>query len=83
MRFRYVGEEPCEWFGFKWLHGVEHDVTDAHAVGKLCSSVLFEAVDEAETVPETVAEAPKKRGGRPRKVAVEVEADADDHAHDN
>lgn len=44
MKFRYVGEEYTEWFGFKWMTGTEHDVTDAHAIGKLSNSVLFEKV---------------------------------------
>lgn len=45
MRFRYKGDEMCEWFGFQWIRGIEHDVTDDHAIGKLKNSVLFEAVD--------------------------------------
>ncbi len=75
MKFRYVGEEYTEWFGFKWLTGTEHDVTDEHAVSKLKISALFQAVDvEPPGAPEAVA-APRR--GRPRKI-VEVEADGDD-----
>jgi hypothetical protein len=65
MKFRYVGEEYTEWFGFKWMTGTEHDVTDAHAIGKLSNSVLFEKADGDE---------PKKRGGRqPKPAAPEQE----------
>jgi hypothetical protein len=63
MKFRYVGEEYTEWFGFKWMTGTEHDVTDAHAIGKLSNSVLFEKVGA-----ETVSDEPKRKGGRPRNV---------------
>jgi hypothetical protein len=44
MKFRYVGDAYTEWFGFKWMTGTEHDVTDPHAIGKLSNSVLFEKV---------------------------------------
>lgn len=64
MKFRYVGEEYTEWFGFKWMTGTEHDVTDEHAIKKLSGSVLFErAGDKAE---------PKKKGG-PKQPAPEPE----------
>jgi hypothetical protein len=75
MKFRYVGEEYTEWFGFKWMTGTEHDVTDAHAIGKLSNSVLFEKVGGAETSMVSVVadkftiEHPgetKRKGGRPR-----------------
>lgn len=78
MRFRYVGEEYTEWFGFKWMTGTEHDVTDEHAVSKLKNSVLFQAVEAA---PPNAPEAAAQRRGRPRKI-VEVEADGDD-AHES
>lgn len=63
MRFRYIGEEYTEWFGFKWMNGTEHDVEDAHAIAKLSNSVLFAKVAEQPS-----AEAVKPRLGRPRKV---------------
>lgn len=56
MKYRYVGDEYTEWFGFKWMTGTEHDVTDEHAVKKLSNSVLFERVGGE-------AAEPKKRGG--------------------
>lgn len=80
MKFRYIGEEFTEWFGFKWMPGTVHDVEDAHAVGKLKNSALFEAVEgEAFSVPMEDAIKPKNKGGRPRKVIeVEAEPDGDD-----
>lgn len=45
MKFRYIGEEYTEFFGFKWMHGTEHEVTDEHAVKKLANSVLFEKIE--------------------------------------
>ncbi|MBK8467830.1 MAG: hypothetical protein IPL32_18620 [Chloracidobacterium sp.] len=73
MKFRYVGEEMTEWFGLKWAPGTQHDVEDAHAIGKLTNSVLFEAV-EGESIDPV-----KNKGGRPRKtVMVEAEANGDD-----
>ena len=78
MKFRYVGEEMTEWFGFKWFPNTEHDVEDAHAIGKLTNSVLFEAV-EGEPLP--VSEPVKNKPGRPRKiVTIEAETDGD---HEN
>lgn len=59
MKFRYIGQEFCEWFGFKWITGIEHDVTDPHAIGKLANSVLFSAVDGASAA---VAEAHETAG---------------------
>lgn len=66
MKFRYVGDEFTEWFGFKWMTGTEHDVTDEHAIRKLSGSVLFERLggDEAE---------PKKKGGRQKAQAPDQE----------
>lgn len=46
MQFRYIGEEYSEIFGFKWMSGTVHDVTDEHAVKKLSGSALFEAVTD-------------------------------------
>jgi hypothetical protein len=63
MKFRYVGEEYTEWFGFKWMAGTVHDVTDEHAIGKLSNSVLFEKVGPSD--PAT--EAPKRRARQPRE----------------
>lgn len=54
MKFKFVGAEPSEFFGFFWSCGVVHDVTDDHAIRKLSNSVLFEAVESAP-----VAELPK------------------------
>lgn len=65
MKFRYVGEEYTEFFGFKWMTGTVHDVTDPHAVGKLSNSVLFEAADNAKPG--------KKRGARPAEDATQEE----------
>lgn len=78
MRFRYVGEEYTEWFGFKWMTSTEHEVTDEHAVSKLNNSVLFQAV---ETEPHSAPEVAAPRRGRPRKV-VEIEADDGDHTNE-
>lgn len=67
MKFRYIGEAYTEWFGFKWMTGTEHDVTDEHAVRKLTGSVLFEKVEEAPPpapVAETVPAAPKPKKQR-------------------
>lgn len=76
MNFKYIGDEITEWFGFKWLPNGEHDVTDAHAIGKLTNSVIFEAVREDATFE---ALPPKNKGGRPRKiVTVEAEPNGDD-----
>jgi hypothetical protein len=74
MKFRYVGEEYTEWFGFKWMTGTEHDVTDAHAIGKLSNSVLFVKVGGADAgmvadvADKFTLEQPreKRKGGRPR-----------------
>lgn len=76
MRFRYIGEEYTEWFGFKWMTGTVHDVTDEHAVKKLAGSALFEAVEEPAAAAPEVLETPKPKLGRPRKVVVE---EANDH----
>ena len=66
MKFRYVGEEYTEWFGFKWMTGTVHDVTDEHAVKKLSGRAHFEKVEGEE---------PKKTQGgrRPRAQAPEQE----------
>ncbi len=63
MKFRYIGAEPTEWFGHQWIKGVEHDITDEHAIRKLTGSVLFETVGEkpakaakAAAKPEPVSE---------------------------
>ena len=64
MRFRYIGEEPATFMGFQWIKGVEHDVTDEHAIKKLSGSCLFEKVGET----------PKRPG---RKPADKAEADAE------
>ena len=66
MKFKYLGDEYTEWFGFKWITGMVHDVTDAHAIKKLSGSVLFEALEgsPAETPPN---EPEKRKPGRPKK----------------
>ena len=46
MKFRYIGADQTEWFGFEWHEGQVHDVTDEHAIRKLTNSVLFERVEE-------------------------------------
>jgi len=68
MKFRYIGEEYTEFFGFKWMHGTEHDVTDAHAVNKLSNSVLFEKVD---------SEVMRKKPGPKPRVAEPAETSAE------
>lgn len=84
MKFRYIGEEFTEWFGFKWMPGTVHDVEDGHAVGKLKNSALFEVCEEVTyggPVAGSMEDAtrPKNKGGRPRKVVeVEAESDGDD-----
>lgn len=76
MKFKYIGDEITEWFGLKWLPNEAHDVTDAHAIGKLTNSALFEVVSDAVTFE---ALPPKNKGGRPRKiVTVEAEPNGDD-----
>jgi hypothetical protein len=58
MQFKFIGTEPSEFFGFHWYPGVVHDVTDAHAIGKLSNSVLFEKFETAvSTVPVVETEA--------------------------
>lgn len=57
MKFRYIGEEATEWFGFKWFPGTEHEVTDAHAISKLKNSILFEAAGEPVKAPVVAASA--------------------------
>ncbi len=44
MRFRFIGDEPSDLYGFKWAKGVSHDVTDEHSIRKLSGSILFEKV---------------------------------------
>jgi hypothetical protein len=49
MKFRYIGEEYSEIFGFKWATGMVHDVEDAHAVTKLSRMTnLFELAADGE-----------------------------------
>jgi hypothetical protein len=78
MKFRYVGEEYSEWFGFKWMTGTEHDVTDEHAIKKLSGSVLFERVGAEKLALSDVvrtasggtlgpAEEPKRRRKAPEQ----------------
>lgn len=59
MKFRFIGEEPSEFMGFKWFPGTEHDVTDAHAIKKLGNSVLFEKLEEP-AAPEVKPQGKKK-----------------------
>lgn len=66
MKFRYVGDEYTEWFGFKWVTNTAHDVADDHAIRKLSNSVLFEMVDDS-------AKPGKKRGARPAEDATQEE----------
>lgn len=58
MKFRFVGEQPSEVFGFKWYPGTEHDVTDAHAIGKLKINCFFEVVEveSSSSLPATLTE---------------------------
>lgn len=65
MKFRYVGDEYTEWFGFKWMTDTVHEVADEHAIKKLSNSVLFEKDDGAEE--------PKKKAGRAKPQAPEQE----------
>jgi hypothetical protein len=51
MKFRYIGEEYSEIFGFKWVTGVVHDVEDAHAVTKLSRMTTLFAAADAFTDP--------------------------------
>lgn len=59
MKFKFIGEEPSEFMGFKWYPGTEHDVIEPHAIKKLSNSVLFEKLEH--TADESKTE-PKKRG---------------------
>lgn len=46
MKFRFTGSTPLlSCFGFDWLPGAEHDVTDAHAIRKLGNNPMFAAAD--------------------------------------
>lgn len=65
MKFRYVGEEYTEWFGFKWMTGTVHDVTDEHAVKKLSGSAHFEKVGGSDPSFTITAS-----GGEPRPARV-------------
>lgn len=68
MKFKYLGDEYTEWFGFKWITGMIHDVTDAHAIKKISNSVLFEAVEAPiEAAP---SEPEKRKPGRPKKEVI-------------
>jgi hypothetical protein len=82
MRFKFIGSEHSEVFGFQWMTGTVHDVTDEHAIRKLSHNALFEAVDGAPAVepaptdvPEDVFEdyvkEPPRRRGRPPKAVIE------------
>jgi len=92
MQFKYIGGEFTEWFGFKWMNGTVHDVTDEHAIKKLSSSALFEQVQdvpvkapkavavevEAEAESEPVVEEPvKKRARRAQKDVTDDDAQSD------
>mgnify|MGYP006374821135 CR=1 FL=1 len=59
MRFRYVGKEMTEWFGKQWMHGIEHDIDDPHAIAKLSNSALVETVGD---LAGTQTAEPKRRG---------------------
>lgn len=74
MKFKYVGEEYTEWFGFKWMQGTEHDVTDEHAIKKLSGSALFEAVAAPVAAP---APAPKRQTKPAAKEVIDDEPVAD------
>jgi hypothetical protein len=82
MRFKFIGSEHSEVFGFQWMTGTVHDVTDEHAIRKLSHNALFEAVDGAPVaepaqadIPEDVFEdyvkQPKRRGRPPNAVKAE------------
>jgi hypothetical protein len=85
MRFKFIGSEHSEVFGFQWMTGTVHDVTDEHAIRKLSHNALFEAVDAAPEaqaepapadIPEDVFEdyvkqPPKRRGRSPNAVKAE------------
>lgn len=59
MKFKYIGDEYTEWFGFKWMQGTEHDVTDEHAIKKLSGSALFEALQTPIAAPVAPKRQPK------------------------
>jgi len=61
MKFRFIGEEASEIFGFKWFPGTEHDVNDPHAVGKLKASVLFEEVKDSQIITPDEPAKPAKQ----------------------
>lgn len=52
MKFKYIGAEPSDVFGLKWVHGVTHEVEDGHAIRKLSGNPFFmAAVDGANPEP--------------------------------
>lgn len=55
-KFRFIGDEPSDVFGFSWVHGTEHEVTDAHAVKKLTNNCFFETVESTHSLPDTLTE---------------------------
>lgn len=64
MKFKYIGEYPdgqIEQYGVVFKAGEASDVDDEWAVRKLLGNPFFEAVGETD-------EAPKNKGGRPRKM---------------
>jgi hypothetical protein len=48
MKFRFIGHEPSDLYGFKWFPGTTHDVEDAHAVKKLSNHPMFEVAEAGE-----------------------------------
>ncbi len=65
MRFRFIGPEPAEVFGYKWTLGVVHDVLEEHAIGKLSNHAHFERADG--TPPPAMASAEVVPMKKPRK----------------
>lgn len=57
MKFRFIGEETSDLYGFKWHPGTTHDVEDAHAVKKLTNHPMFEQADGAKEVAQKFAPA--------------------------
>lgn len=47
MKFKFIGTQYSEVFGLQWRPGDTHDVTDAHAIGKLTTHPMFQAVTAA------------------------------------
>lgn len=71
MKFRYIGATPLpQCFGFDWLPGTVHEVTDAHAIKKLGRNPMFEQTDGEKEIAKRFAPEVKPVGLDPEFVRV-------------